>query len=58
MSSKKPVTRKKNVQWAEVVTPIVRKSYVLSRFWAWFCRIELEPQVRIPLPRVFTVRDP
>ena len=40
------------------VLPLVRKSYVLSRLWAWACRIQAEPQVRIPVPRYFTHRDP
>jgi hypothetical protein len=40
------------------VAHLVKKSYVLSRFWAWFSRIELEPEVRIPVPRFLTYRDP
>jgi hypothetical protein len=37
---------------------IFENSYVLSRFWAWFSQIELEPNVRIPVPRFLTIRDP
>ena len=37
---------------------LVQNSYVLSRFWAWFSQIQLEPRVRIPLPRILTIRDP
>ena len=38
--------------------PFVQNSYVLSRFWAWWSRVELYPQVRIPVPRFLTYRDP
>lgn len=37
---------------------LVRNSYVLSRFWAWFSQIQLNPKVRIPVPRFLTYRDP
>jgi hypothetical protein len=37
---------------------LIKKSYVLSRFWAWFSQIELEPHIRVPVPRFFTYRDP
>ncbi len=37
---------------------MVRKSYVLSRFWAWFSKIEVEPKLKVPVPRFLTVRDP
>jgi hypothetical protein len=42
------------MQW----TPLVRNSYVLSRFWAWCSRIQLSPTVRIPVPRFLSYRDP
>lgn len=38
--------------------PIVRNSYVLSRFWAWWSRVQLKPEVRIPVPRFLSTRDP
>ena len=40
------------------LVPILEKSYVLSRFWAWFSRIEMTPHLRIPVPRFLSVRDP
>jgi hypothetical protein len=40
------------------MSQIFENSYVLSRFWAWFSQIELEPHVRIPVPRFLTIRDP
>lgn len=40
------------------LVPILEKSYVLSRFWAWFSRIEMSPRLRIPVPRFLSVRDP
>ena len=43
---------------ARNLLPLIRKSYVLSQFWAWFCRIQMHPKVRIPLPRALTYRDP
>ncbi len=53
-------------RWASFLTfcesytwsPILQNSYVLSRLWAWFSRIEISPKVKIPLPRMFTYRDP
>ena len=36
----------------------IKKSYVLSRFWAWCSQIQLQPRVRIPVPRFLTYRDP
>jgi hypothetical protein len=40
------------------MTRVIRKSYVLSRFWAWFSQVQLSPRVRIPVPRFLTYRDP
>lgn len=40
------------------IAPIVRKSYVLSRFWAWATRVRMKPYVSLPLPRFLTTRDP
>lgn len=40
------------------VRRMIQNSYVLSRFWAWFSQIQLEPSLRIPMPRFLTVRDP
>jgi hypothetical protein len=40
------------------LVPILEKSYVLSRFWAWVSRIEFRPQLRIPVPRYLSYRDP
>lgn len=40
------------------LVPILEKSYVLSRFWAWVSRIEFSPQLRIPVPRYLSYRDP
>lgn len=40
------------------MTQIVGKSYVLSRFWAWFTQVQLTPTVRIPVPRFLSQRDP
>lgn len=40
------------------VTNYFQNSYVVSRFWAWFSRVELSPKVRIPVPRFLTHRDP
>jgi hypothetical protein len=37
---------------------LVQNSYVLSRFWAWWCRIEFSPELRVPVPRFLTTRDP
>jgi hypothetical protein len=37
---------------------LVQNSYVLSRFWAWWCRIEFNPELRVPVPRFLTTRDP
>lgn len=37
---------------------LVQKSYVLSRFWAWWSRIEFSPELRVPVPRFLTTRDP
>ena len=39
-------------------SPMVRNSYVLSRFWAWLSKIEWNPELRIPMPRFLTYRDP
>jgi hypothetical protein len=39
-------------------TELAKNSYVISRFWAWFSKIELEPHVRIPVPRFLSHRDP
>jgi hypothetical protein len=54
-------TESTTLQWlGETCTlvPFMEKSYVLSRFWAWFSRIEMSPQLRIPVPRFLTYRDP
>lgn len=40
--------------WAEVT----KNSYVISRFWAWFSQIQLDPTVKIPIPRFLSYRDP
>ena len=40
------------------MTQIIGKSYVVSRFWAWFSQVEVSPRVRIPVPRFLTIRDP
>lgn len=40
------------------LSPIIQNSYVLSRFWAWFSRIQVNPKVRIPVPRFLSYRDP
>lgn len=37
---------------------LVQNSYVLSRFWAWWSRIEFSPELRVPVPRFLTTRDP
>ncbi len=37
---------------------LIEKSYVVSRVWAWVCRIETKPTLRVPVPRYFTRRDP
>lgn len=42
---------------AQIAT-LVQNSYVLSRFWAWFSRIQVSPTIRIPVPRLLTYRDP
>ena len=40
------------------MTRFIEKSYVISRFWAWFSQIEVKPHVRVPVPRFLTYRDP
>lgn len=40
--------------WNEVA----KNSYMISRFWAWFSRIRVQPAVKIPLPRFLSYRDP
>ena len=40
------------------MTRIIENSYVLSRFWAWYAKIELRPELRVPVPRFLTYRDP
>lgn len=40
------------------VTWALEKSYVLSMLWAWYSQVRLRPQVRIPIPRMFSYRDP
>jgi hypothetical protein len=40
------------------MTQFIEKSYLVSRFWAWFTQIEVNPQVRIPVPRFLSYRDP
>lgn len=37
---------------------VTQNSYVISRFWAWFSRVQLSPQVKIPIPRFLSYRDP
>jgi hypothetical protein len=57
---------RENERWLKIeelcelyqVAPIVRNSYVLSRFWAWFTRIQVNPRVSVPIPRFMTQRDP
>lgn len=39
------------------LTPLIQNSYVLSRLWAWFSRIEWSPEVKIPVPRFLSYRD-
>ncbi len=40
--------------WSQVT----KNSYVISRFWAWFSRIQIGPTVKIPIPRFMSTRDP
>lgn len=40
------------------LTPVIQNSYVLSRLWAWFSHIEWGPQLKVPVPRFLTYRDP
>ncbi|MGE0527322.1 MAG: hypothetical protein AB7P49_09690 [Bdellovibrionales bacterium] len=40
------------------IAPLIKNSYVLSRFWAWFSRIEVSPEVRVPVPRFLSRREP
>jgi hypothetical protein len=40
------------------VTWILHKSYVLSMLWAWYSQVRLQPRVSIPIPRLFSYRDP
>lgn len=48
------------LEWVERYSwpEISKNSYVISVFWAWFSRIELEPKVKIPVPRFLSYRDP
>lgn len=39
-------------------SPLVKNSYVLSRAWAWCSKIRTQPRLSIPVPRIFTIRDP
>lgn len=43
---------------AHSLTPLVKNSYVLSRFWAWVSKIRLHPYVSVPIPRFMVRRDP
>ncbi|MGZ3722053.1 MAG: hypothetical protein ACXVA9_03925 [Bdellovibrionales bacterium] len=52
------ITAVRNIGDAYPLTRVIQNSYVLSRFWAWFSQIQLEPRVRIPVPRFLSVRDP
>lgn len=66
VAQKKPRKRRENERWNLIhealsdasLLPIVRNSYVLSRFWAWWSRVQLSPEVRIPVPRFLSTRDP
>ncbi len=40
------------------MTRVIENSYVLSRFWAWYSKIALSPELRVPVPRFLTYRDP
>jgi len=37
---------------------ITQNSYMISRFWAWFSRVQIKPTVKIPIPRFLSYRDP
>lgn len=37
---------------------IARKSYMISRLWAWASRIKWHPHLRVPVPQYLTHRDP
>lgn len=37
---------------------VIERSYILSRFWAWWSKVELQPKVKIPVPRFLSHRDP
>ncbi len=40
------------------ISSMVQRSYLLSRLWAWCSKVQLRPNVRIPVPRFLTHRDP
>lgn len=40
------------------MSAVIQNSYVLSRFWAWFSKVQVSPTVHIPVPRCLTIRDP
>jgi hypothetical protein len=42
----------------QAIGRIVKNSYVLSRGWSWFSQIQWSPELRVPVPRFLTQRDP
>jgi len=36
---------------------MIRKSYVLSRAWAWISKIQWRPRIEIPIPRALSQRE-